>query len=77
MGDSNFQAFTLKTAPPTSGVDSDQDEGGDEGETGVRPKGLCHVTFFKRQFSSLILPCEKQTLLPALFSMIFVSRGHP
>ena len=71
MGDSNVQRRILKTTPPTAAGYSAQDEGGD------RPKGLCHVTFSKSTVPSLVLSCEKQKRLPALFLMIFVSRGYP
>lgn len=30
------------------------------GESDLQSPGLCHVIYFKPQFTSLILPCEKQ-----------------
>jgi hypothetical protein len=50
MGDINVRGGNVKT---TTGGYSDQDDGG------VRPKGLCHVAFFKQRFPSLIFTLRK------------------
>ena len=50
MGE-NVQDCNLKT---TTGGYS-----GQRYEEGARTKGLCHVTFFKRPFPSLVLPLRK------------------